>query len=646
MNRIYKKPYTQKIESKGRPDELIASESWRRFLLRNDSLIVEKFFGLQKSHVTCKKCGKESVTFDPYAALSLPIPIRNTRTIHVVVQLLPHSSPPVRVALEVELTAPMSELKKILLDKLFALQLLTKPEDPATAPLSTQLLPTASNSNNSNTNSVSSKQSTEESFELVDKKDAAVEATDDADSHQNNSNGGYHMVVDGDEGALPSDVSSPATAPAQKTKKNSSNATKPKTVYDAFHFHFGMLYGTRPTTVFKNYNSSEARNTAIQAFVNKLDTLMAFQLDYDLPEFKPMASQSYYSSSYNTYNSRNYNKGLDDIDGEDAENTEPKYFGFDLSIATRSVEARLNTTSERTELASYPHRLSFPLGDMTTNAEVHRVVREVLSRLVPADSLLRAEDAVGHWPYELAVTSAYGTTTHRTIRDNDDPFQPLKENSSEILVAYFHPSAVKDRLVDLSKVREVVDVETKRGVDDDDAAMESNSSGLDDDDTLDDDEYYPATTYQLQLQKKNKASGVTNNPSTNKKVKRGISIYDCLDKFVEREQLADTETVYCSRCKDMLAPIKKMDIWTAPDILLLHLKRFQFLTGQYMVLREKITEVVDFPIEGLDLSRYVQGPVSAEAPPIYDLYAVSHHMGGLGGGHYTATAKNFINNQW
>ena len=28
------------------------------------------------------------------------------------------------------------------------------------------------------------------------------------------------------------------------------------------------------------------------------------------------------------------------------------------------------------------------------------------------------------------------------------------------------------------------------------------------------------------------------------------------------------------------------------------------------------------------------------AEPIYNLYAISNHFGGLGGGHYTATAKN------
>lgn len=64
------------------------------------------------------------------------------------------------------------------------------------------------------------------------------------------------------------------------------------------------------------------------------------------------------------------------------------------------------------------------------------------------------------------------------------------------------------------------------------------------------------------------------------------------------------------------------------DVLILHLKRFQYVPGQYFVQREKINELIEFPIEGLDLTNYVIGAKVPEAPPIYDLYAVSHHMGG------------------
>lgn len=74
-----------------------------------------------------------------------------------------------------------------------------------------------------------------------------------------------------------------------------------------------------------------------------------------------------------------------------------------------------------------------------------------------------------------------------------------------------------------------------------------------------------------------------------------------------KEKLPDSETFYCSQCKNHLSPFKKLDIWAAPDVLVIHLKRFQYSQGTYYVHRDKITELVDFPIEGLDLTDYVKG---------------------------------------
>jgi len=66
-----------------------------------------------------------------------------------------------------------------------------------------------------------------------------------------------------------------------------------------------------------------------------------------------------------------------------------------------------------------------------------------------------------------------------------------------------------------------------------------------------------------------------------------------------------------------------------------------------IIIQEKNTTLIDFPIEGLDLSEYVKSEeFLSQVAPIYDLYAVSVHGGSLDGGHYTAYAKNFKNNKW
>jgi ubiquitin C-terminal hydrolase len=72
-----------------------------------------------------------------------------------------------------------------------------------------------------------------------------------------------------------------------------------------------------------------------------------------------------------------------------------------------------------------------------------------------------------------------------------------------------------------------------------------------------------------------------------------------------------------------------------------HLKRFS--SAGYR--RDKLDILVDFPVEGLDLTRRVIGKEDGKQD-VYDLIAVDDHWGGLGGGHYTAFAKNFIDGQW
>ena len=59
----------------------------------------------------------------------------------------------------------------------------------------------------------------------------------------------------------------------------------------------------------------------------------------------------------------------------------------------------------------------------------------------------------------------------------------------------------------------------------------------------------------------------------------------------------------------------------------------------------KIQTPVDFPINGLDIAPFVLFNHNGEEL-IYDLYGVSNHFGSLGFGHYTAYAKNPLNNKW
>lgn len=107
------------------------------------------------------------------------------------------------------------------------------------------------------------------------------------------------------------------------------------------------------------------------------------------------------------------------------------------------------------------------------------------------------------------------------------------------------------------------------------------------------------------------------------------TLIDCFDLYVEKETIGDSN--------DNNYITKKIDFWSFPDILVLDLKRFHGSSNR------KNQIFVDFPLENLDLSKYVVGYNSDSY--IYDLYGVCNHSGSVLGGHYTAYVKN-ANNKW
>ncbi|KAH7105795.1 cysteine proteinase [Auriculariales sp. MPI-PUGE-AT-0066] len=138
---------------------------------------------------------------------------------------------------------------------------------------------------------------------------------------------------------------------------------------------------------------------------------------------------------------------------------------------------------------------------------------------------------------------------------------------------------------------------------------------------------------------------------------RTLHLDDCLNEFTREEILSEEDPWYCPRCKKHQQATKKFELWKVPDVLVIHLKRF----SNSRMLRDKIDTLVDFPIESLDLEPRVGeraalkavtaaegGELSEELdePLVYDLFGVDEHVGGLGGGHYRAYAKNQEDDTW
>ncbi|GFO28835.1 ubiquitin carboxyl-terminal hydrolase 19, partial [Plakobranchus ocellatus] len=114
------------------------------------------------------------------------------------------------------------------------------------------------------------------------------------------------------------------------------------------------------------------------------------------------------------------------------------------------------------------------------------------------------------------------------------------------------------------------------------------------------------------------------------------SLYHCLELFTEPEVLNPEEAWYCPSCKKHVEASKQMSIWRLPHTLVIQLKRFSF---QNFLMRSKIKKHIDFPTRGLDLSKFCVGLQPGDSAPIYDLYGVANHHGMLIGGHYTSYVR-------
>ena len=127
-----------------------------------------------------------------------------------------------------------------------------------------------------------------------------------------------------------------------------------------------------------------------------------------------------------------------------------------------------------------------------------------------------------------------------------------------------------------------------------------------------------------------------------------INLYDCLNLFNSEEILDKDNEWYCNICKTHRDVNKKMDIFKAPYYLIIQLKRFKQdneMEQRYifnLFNSNKNTSLVTFPINKLDLSKYILS--NENKGKEYELIGIINHYGGVSFGHYTAFCLN--NNKW
>lgn len=129
-----------------------------------------------------------------------------------------------------------------------------------------------------------------------------------------------------------------------------------------------------------------------------------------------------------------------------------------------------------------------------------------------------------------------------------------------------------------------------------------------------------------------------------------LSLLDAVTSFCREEALDGDNSWWCAHCGRHVAAWKKLDLWKLPPILMIHLRRVEWI--ELPPLRpslgwqppnfatRKSTSLVYFSEQGVDLSPVVAGAATHKESLVYDLCAVvDHHGVSTDEGHYTATCR-------
>ncbi|KKK21611.1 hypothetical protein ARAM_004129 [Aspergillus rambellii] len=140
-------------------------------------------------------------------------------------------------------------------------------------------------------------------------------------------------------------------------------------------------------------------------------------------------------------------------------------------------------------------------------------------------------------------------------------------------------------------------------------------------------------------------------------------IYQCLQSYCKEEMLSGDEVWKCPFCKCERVATKQIIVTRAPQILVIHFKRFSASKTQSA---RKIHTPIDFPLHGLRMDDFVFSPpggqvavretqntglqdtTSATDPPFtYDAYGVLRHLGSsMGSGHYISLVRDASRQCW
>lgn len=641
LNRIQNKPYCEKPELKdedvGNSDAIrrLAELCWEQYKRRNDSVIVDLFTGMYQLTLVCPDCEKTSMTFDPFNDITLPLPV-NKKWYHKLTVISEEHGVK---KLEVELN------KTATFDDLLAYIATFLKVDP----LSVFVFEIFRGFFYRNFHESRSQYRFLPISELISDGDAIVAYIIPHDPASQIIVPVLNIVQEDPLYRVSESFGLPLFAVFSKDETKSFGTIRHKLEHTVKILTNGDIEA-QYDAIRRKPEDGRFRAADFPEITITLNS--ANSANSDVPDDTVMVEDD---SSSTTSDSLAISLAHPDVDAD---------FGFEIRYSTDESKFRRrfpDSTQQpgphiprgRPQLNNLPVLASklpeikqkyYHYGRHVREQQKHDDYVMVEQPTADADSgSTEAMDAGRAEPTAGPVPSSSEETKHDEMDDdlesdtNWDSVQPLFESVLD-------PPAQRDALVDAQSP-------TGGAAEKGNSANSANSgiSEIIDDRTTLVCQWDPAVYRQFfgdELLRAWEHPETIPNPQLEENKRRlaaqqksTISLYDCLRNFSTPEVLGDQDLWYCPRCKEHKRATKTIQIWSTGDILAIHLKRF--LSAR--AFSDKISMTVDFPIEGLEMQEFVQ---ENNGPLIYDLVAVDNHYGGLGGGHYTASAKNFRDGKW
>ncbi|NXN15726.1 UBP19 hydrolase, partial [Indicator maculatus] len=585
LNRIQNKPYTETVDSDGRPDEVVAEEAWQRHKMRNDSFIVDLFQGQYKSKLVCPVCSKVSITFDPFLYLPVPLPQKQKVLTVYYFAKEPHKKPiKFLVSISKENSSAMEVLDSV------AHSVRVKPENLRLAEVIKNrfhrtFLPSNSLDTVSPTDLLLC-------FEVLSTELAK------------------ERVVVLQVQQRPQVPSGPVAKCAACQKKQLPEDEKLKRCTRCYRV--GYCNVACQKTHWPDHKAQcRPENIGFPFIISVPESRLTYARLAQLLEGYARYSVSVFQPPFQL-GRMSPEQGLQPL----LDKLEP-LAKSSCAAATSAPESgdgdKASSLLQEPPLSPAVPELHSEMGDAST---VRSKVLAARSSLLSLDSGFSEHvDSQGNSCCEKEPSYERALKPEAAIPGYQQTPDSLSARATQFYINRIDAGHREQKLEDKG--------DTPLELTDDCslALVWKNNERLK--------EFVLVESKELEC--------VEDPGSASEAARAGhFTLEQCLNLFTKPEVLAPEEAWYCPKCKQHREASKQLMLWRLPNVLIIQLKRFSFRS---FIWRDKINDMVDFPVRNLDLSKFCIGRKGEQQLPMYDLYAVINHYGGMIGGHYTAYAR-------